>query len=34
MHITPTGESIAPTAVLEVPVEAITQNLASFIEGE
>ena len=34
MHITPTGEPIAPTAVLEVPVEAITQNLASFIDLE
>ena len=34
MLITPSGEPIAPTAVLEVPVEAITQNLASFIEEE
>ena len=28
------GTPIAPTAILEVPVEAITQNLNSFIEGE
>ena len=31
MHITVSGTPINPTAVLEVPVEAITQNLNSFI---
>ena len=34
MNIVVTGEPIAPTAILEIPVEAITQNLASFIEEE
>lgn len=32
MHIEVSGTPIAPTAVLEVPVETITQNLNSFIE--
>ena len=32
MHIKTSGTPIPPTAVLEVPVEAITQNLASFID--
>ena len=32
MHITTSGTPINPTAVLEIPVEAIIQNLASFIE--
>ena len=32
MHVTVSGTPINPTAVLEVPVEAITQNLNSFIE--
>ena len=34
MHIEVSGTPINPTTVLEVPVEAITQNLNSFIEGE
>ena len=34
MHIEVSGTPINPTAVLEVPVEAITQNLASFINEE
>ena len=34
MHVTVSGTPINPTAVLEVPVEAITQNLASFIGEE
>ena len=34
MHVEVTGTPITPTAVLEVPVEAITQNLNSFIEEE
>ena len=34
MHITTSGTPINPTASLEVPVEAITQNLSSFIEEE
>ena len=34
MHIKVSGTPLNPTAVLEVPVEAITQNLASFIETE
>ena len=34
MHIESSGTAINPTAVLEVPVEAITQNLNSFIEEE
>ena len=34
MHIEVSGTPINPTAVLEVPVEAITQNLYSFIGEE
>ena len=34
MHITTSGTPINPTASLEVPVEAITQNLSSFIGEE
>ena len=34
MHVTVSGTPINPTAVLEVPVEAITQNLNSFIGEE
>ena len=34
MHVEVSGTPINPTAVLEVPVEAITQNLNSFIEEE
>ena len=34
MHVEASGTPINPTAVLEVPVEAITQNLNSFIEGD
>ena len=34
MYIEVSGSPVAPTAVLEVPVEAVTQNLASFIEEE
>ena len=34
MHITVSGTPINPTAVLEVPVEAIAQNLNSFIGEE
>ena len=34
MHIQTDGEPIKPTVSMEIPVEAITQNLASFIEGE
>lgn len=34
MNIEVSGTPIAPTAVLEVPVEAITQNLSSFIKEE
>ena len=34
MHIEVSGTPINPTAVLEVPVEAITQNLNSFIGEE
>ena len=34
MHISVSGTPINPTAVLEVPVEAITQNLNSFIGEE
>ena len=34
MHITTSGTPINPVASLEVPVEAITQNLSSFIEEE
>ena len=34
MHITASGTPINPTASLEVPVEAITQNLSSFIGEE
>ena len=34
MHVTISGTPINPTAVLEVPVEAITQNLNSFIGEE
>ena len=34
MHIEVSGTPLNPTAVLEVPVEAITQNLNSFIEEE
>ena len=32
MHVEVSGTPLNPTAVLEVPVEAITQNLNSFIE--
>lgn len=32
MHIQTTSNTIKPIAELEIPVEAITQNLASFIE--
>ena len=34
MHIEVSGTPINPTAVLEVPVEAIAQNLNSFIEED
>ena len=34
MHVEVSGTPINPTAVLEVPVEAITQNLNSFIGEE
>ena len=34
MNIEVSGSPIAPTAVLDVPVEATTQNLASFIDLE
>ena len=34
MHIEVSGTPISPIAVLEVPVEAITQNLNSFIKEE
>ena len=34
MHITTSGTPINPTVSLEVPVEAITQNLSSFIGEE
>ena len=34
MHVKVSGSTINPTAVLEVPVEAITQNLNSFIKEE
>ena len=34
MHISTNGTPIKPTVSMEIPVEAITQNLASFIEGE
>lgn len=34
MHISVSGTPISPTALLEVPVEAITQNLESFIKEE
>ena len=34
MHVEVSGTPINPTAVLEVPVEAITQNLNSFIKEE
>ena len=34
IHVEVSGTPINPTAVLEVPVEAITQNLNSFIEEE
>ena len=34
MHISTNGSPIKPTATLEIPVEAITQNLTSFIEME
>ena len=34
MNIEVTGTPIPPTAILEIPVEATTQNLQSFIEEE
>ena len=34
MHINVSGTPLNPTAILEVPVEAITQNLNSFIVEE
>ena len=34
MHIQTDGTPIKPTVSMEIPVEAITQNLASFIETE
>ena len=34
MHIQTDGEPIKPSVTMEIPVEATTQNLASFIEGE
>ena len=34
MHISTNGTPIKPTVSMEIPVEAITQNLASFIEEE
>ena len=34
MRIQTDGKPVKPTVSLEIPVEAITQNLASFIEGE
>ena len=34
MHISTDGTPLKPTAVLEVPVEAITQNIYSFIEED
>ena len=32
MHLSTDGETIKPTFTGEIPVEAITQNLASLIE--
>ena len=34
MNINVTGNPINPVGVFEIPVEAITQNLSSFIEEE
>ena len=34
MHIKTDGNPLKPTVSMEVPVEAITQNLMSFIEEE
>ena len=34
MNVTSSGETITPTFDMSVPVEATTQNLASFIDME
>ena len=34
MHIHSDGTPLKPSITMEIPVEATSQNLASFIEGE